>query len=74
MGHESQIEPWLPLTTILLVSFRADGLREDAMKPAKKENRNQEWMVEPVRTHLSLRGAGSKTNSNSSRPGRRIFS
>ena len=44
MGHESQIEPWLPLTTILLVSFRADWLREDAMKPARKENRNQEWI------------------------------
>ena len=42
MGHESQIEPWLPLTTVLLVSFRADWLRrEEAMKTAtRKENRN----------------------------------
>jgi hypothetical protein len=37
MGHESQIEPWLPLTTVLLVSFRADWLREEAMKPVKKK-------------------------------------
>jgi hypothetical protein len=29
MGHESQIEPWLPLTTVLLVSFRADWLRRE---------------------------------------------
>ena len=41
MGHESRIEPWLPLTTVLLVSFRADWLRrEEAMKTARKENRN----------------------------------
>ena len=41
MGHESQIEPWLPLTTVLLVSFRADWLRrEETMKTARKENRN----------------------------------
>jgi hypothetical protein len=42
MGHESRIEPWLPLTTVLLVSFRADWLRrEEAMKTAEKENRNR---------------------------------
>jgi hypothetical protein len=41
MGHESRIEPWLPLTTVLLVSFRADWLRrEQAMKTARRENRN----------------------------------
>jgi hypothetical protein len=41
MGHESRIEPWLPLTTVLLVSFRADWLRrEEAMKTAGRENRN----------------------------------
>src|SRR6516225_1311853 len=41
MGHESRIEPWLPLTTVLLVSFRADWLRrEEGMKTAWRENRN----------------------------------
>jgi hypothetical protein len=42
MGHESRIELWLPLTTVLLVSFRADWLRrEEAMKTAERENRNR---------------------------------
>src|SRR5215468_3215046 len=41
MGHESRIEPWLPLTTVLLVSFRADWLRrEEAMKTGRDQNRN----------------------------------
>jgi hypothetical protein len=40
MGHESRIEPWLPLTTVLLVSFRADWLRREEAKTAKTENRN----------------------------------
>jgi hypothetical protein len=41
MGHESRIEPWLPLTTVLPVSFRADWLRrEEAMKTGRNENRN----------------------------------
>ena len=44
MGHESRIELWLPLTTVLLVSFRADWLRrEEAMKTAERENRNR-WV------------------------------
>jgi hypothetical protein len=45
MGHESPIEPWLPGTTVLLVSFRADWLRrKEAMKTAERENRDR-WAV-----------------------------
>jgi hypothetical protein len=62
MGHESQIEPWLPLTTVLLVSFRADWLRrEGTMKTAtRKENRNYSAAVFNVgleaRETLAVRG------------------
>ena len=50
MGHESRIEPWLPLTTVLLVSFRADWLRrEETMKRARKENRNCWAAVSSIR-------------------------
>ena len=35
IGHESLIEPWLALTTELLVGFRTDWLRrQEAMKTA----------------------------------------
>ena len=52
MGHESRIEPWLPLTTVLLVGFRADWLhREETMKTAERENRNC-WTA-------SIRGDGA---------------
>src|SRR5262249_31859332 len=45
MGHESPIEPWLPGTTVLLVSSRADWLRrKEAMKTAERENRDR-WAV-----------------------------
>src|SRR5947208_16597088 len=37
MGHESRIELWLPLTTVLLVSFRADWLRREG----SDENRGE---------------------------------
>src|SRR5947199_8600088 len=40
MGHESRIELWLPLTTVLLVSFRADWLRREG----SDENR---WEKQP---------------------------
>ena len=53
MGHESRIEPWLPLTTVLLVSFRADWLRrEEAMKTARKKKRDS-WAAV-----FSIRGNG----------------
>jgi hypothetical protein len=38
MGQESRIEPWLPLTTVLYVSFRADWLhREGRWKPLERK-------------------------------------
>src|SRR5438132_13269666 len=50
MGHESRIEPWLPMTTVLLVSFRTDWLRrEDTMKTAWKETGNRWAAVFSIR-------------------------
>src|SRR5207302_9714040 len=50
MGHESRIEPWLPMTTVLLVSFRTDWLRrEDTMKTAWKETGNRWAAVLSIR-------------------------
>src|SRR5215472_2630961 len=37
MGHESQIEPWLPLNQVLLAGFGTDRLRcEQAMNTADR--------------------------------------
>src|SRR5438046_2940556 len=50
MGHESRIEPWLPMTTVLLVSFRTDWIRrEDTMKTAWKETGNRWAAVFSIR-------------------------
>src|SRR5438876_989405 len=50
MGHESRIEPLLPMTTVLLVSFRTDWLRrEDTMKTAWKETGNRWAAVFSIR-------------------------
>src|SRR5438046_10647678 len=37
MGHESRIELWLPLTTVLLVSFRANWLRREGSDENRRE-------------------------------------
>src|SRR6266704_635761 len=59
MGHESRIEPWLPMTTVLLVSFRTDWIRrEDTMKTAWKETGNRWAAVFSIR----MDGAGSEPN------------
>ena len=64
MGHESRIEPWLPLTTVLLVSFRLDCFcREQAMKTAERENR---W---GAMFGTRAEGAASQNRPSSSRWG-----
>ena len=53
MGHESQIEPWLPhLTAFCFAGFGTDRLRrEEVMKTAGRENPNRWGNAPSNRAH-----------------------